>query len=159
MHPVSGSAQLWTRDALRPLPRTLLGVPLDLDGLAASGVLTDEGLERARHETPQPLDDTDVSVAELLGSRLGQEVVDRLAEPLLGGVYAGHASNLSAQAAIPQVVSLLREHGSLLAAAAAVPPASASRCSPGSRAGWAGCRACSPTTMRSPCGRRCRCGS
>ena len=52
-------------------------------------------------------------------------MVDRLAEPLLGGVYAGHASNLSAQAAIPQVVSLLREHGSLLAAAAAVPPASA----------------------------------
>jgi oxygen-dependent protoporphyrinogen oxidase len=125
VHPVSGSSQLWTRGALRPLPRTLLGVPLDLDGLAASGVLTDDGLERARHETTQPLGDADVSVAELLGSRLGPEVVDRLAEPLLGGVYAGHASNLSSFAAIPQVVSLLREHGSLLAAAAAVPPASA----------------------------------
>ncbi|HEX4685997.1 MAG TPA: protoporphyrinogen oxidase [Nocardioides sp.] len=124
VHPVSGSSQLWTRGALRPLPRTMLGVPLDLDALAASGVLSDDGLARARHETPVPLPDTDVSVAELLGARLGPEVVDRLAEPLLGGVYAGHASNLSSRAAIPQIVTLLREHGSLLAAAAAVPPAS-----------------------------------
>jgi oxygen-dependent protoporphyrinogen oxidase len=124
VHPVSGSAQVWTRGALRPLPRTLLGVPLDLDGLAASGVLSDEGLARVRHEAAAPLGEGDVSVADLIGSRLGPEVVDRLAEPLLGGVYAGRATNLSARAAIPQVVSLLREHGSLLAAAAAVPPAS-----------------------------------
>ncbi len=124
VHPVSGSSQLWTRGELRPLPRTLLGVPLDLPGLAASGVLSDAGLERARHETVVPWRETDVSVAELLGSRLGPEVVDRLAEPLLAGVYAGHASNLSALAAIPQVVTLLREHGSLLAAAATVPSAS-----------------------------------
>ncbi len=124
VHPASGSSQLWTRGALRPLPRTLLGVPLDLDALAASGVLSEEGLARARNETPVPLGEEDVSVAELLGTRLGPEVVDRLAEPLLGGVYAGHASHLSARAAIPQVVTLLREHGSLLAAAAAVPPVS-----------------------------------
>ncbi|HET7068224.1 MAG TPA: protoporphyrinogen oxidase [Nocardioides sp.] len=123
VHPSSGSAQLWTRGRLRPLPRTLLGVPLDMESLAASGVLSDDGLARARNETVQPVDDRDVSVADLLGSRLGPEVVDRLAEPLLGGVYAGHASHLSARAAMPQVVTLLREHGSLLAAAAAVPPA------------------------------------
>jgi protoporphyrinogen/coproporphyrinogen III oxidase len=123
VHPVSGSAQLWTRGALRPLPRTLLGVPLDLEGLAASGVLSDEGLERTRHEVVLPPADGDVSVAELLGSRLGPEVVDRLAEPLLGGVYAGHASFLSAAAVMPQVVALVREHGSLLAAAATIPPA------------------------------------
>ena len=124
VHPVSGSAQLWTRGRLRRLPRTLLGVPLDLEALAASGVLSEEGLERARHETLRPLGEEDVSVAELLGSRLGPEVVDRLAEPLLAGVYAGRATHLSARAAIPPVVSLLREHGSLLAAAAAAPPAS-----------------------------------
>lgn len=124
VHPATSSSQLWTRGALRPLPRTLLGVPLDLEALASSGVLSEEGLARALHETSVPLTDDDVSVAELLGSRLGAEVVDRLAEPLLAGVYAGRAANLSAQAAMPQVVNLLREHGSLLAAAAAVPSAS-----------------------------------
>jgi oxygen-dependent protoporphyrinogen oxidase len=124
VHPASSSSQLWTRGQLRPLPRTLLGVPLDLEALAASGVLSDDGLARARHETRLPVEEEDVSVAELLGSRLGHEVVDRLADPLLGGVYAGRTTHLSARAAIPQVVSLLREHGSLLAAAAAVPPTS-----------------------------------
>jgi oxygen-dependent protoporphyrinogen oxidase len=124
VHPASGSSQLWTRNALRPLPRTLLGVPLDLDELASSGALSEEGLARARNESLHPLEPVDVSVAELIGSRLGREVVDRLTDPLLGGVYAGHATNLSAHTAIPQVVSLLREHGSLLAAAATMPPAS-----------------------------------
>jgi oxygen-dependent protoporphyrinogen oxidase len=124
VHPVAGSTQLWTRGALRPLPRTLLGVPLDLDALAETHVLSDDGLARARQETVLPLGPDDVSVAELLGSRLGHEVVDRLAEPMLGGVYAGRAANLSAAATAPQVVSMLREHGSLLAAAAALPPPS-----------------------------------
>ena len=124
VHPSSRSTQLWTRGALRPLPRTLLGVPLDLDAVAETGVMSADGVERARHETPVPLGDDDVSVAELIGSRLGAEVVDRLAEPLLGGVYAGHATHLSARAAVPQVVALLREHGSLTAAAAATPPTS-----------------------------------
>lgn len=122
VHPATGSTQIWTRGALRPLPRTMLGVPLDLDALATTGVLSDDGLARARHETVLPLGEQDVSVAELLGSRLGHEVVDRLAEPMLGGVYAGHASFLSARATAPQVVAMVREHGSLLAAVAALPP-------------------------------------
>ena len=130
VHPASGSTQLWTRGALRPLPRTLLGVPLDLDQVAEAGVLSDEGLDRARHEEVVPLGDDDVSVAHLVGDRLGSEVVDRLVEPLLGGVYAGHATHLSSAATIPQVVSMLRTHGSLTAAAAAMPAAPASADAP-----------------------------
>jgi protoporphyrinogen/coproporphyrinogen III oxidase len=121
VHPESGSSQVWTRGALRPLPRTLFGVPLDLGQLASSGVLSEAGLRRARHETTEPLGEGDVSVAALVGRRLGDEVVDRLTEPMLGGVYAGHAANLSAQATVPQVVELLREHGSLTKAVAALP--------------------------------------
>jgi oxygen-dependent protoporphyrinogen oxidase len=55
VHPSAGTAQLWTRGALRPLPRTLLGVPLDLDALAEAHVLSDDGLARARHESLHPL--------------------------------------------------------------------------------------------------------
>jgi oxygen-dependent protoporphyrinogen oxidase len=130
VHPASGSTQLWTRGALRPLPRTLLGVPLDLDQVAEAGVLSDEGLDRARHEVVLPLGDDDVSVAHLVGDRLGSEVVDRMVEPLLGGVYAGHATHLSSAATIPQVVAMLRTHGSLTAAAAAMPAAPASAAAP-----------------------------
>lgn len=122
VHPTLATSRIWTREALRPLPRSLLGVPLDVSQLAASGVLSQEGLTRVRREPSLPPTDLteDVSVGDLLAARFGDEVVDRLVEPLLGGVYAGRARELSARAAAPQVVALLRQ-GSLLEAAAALP--------------------------------------
>ena len=122
VHPATTSSGVWSRGALRPLPRTLMGVPLDLDGLTASGVLDDDALEVVRREPDLPPSDltADRSVADLVAERFGQQVVDRLVEPLLGGVYAGHATHLSARATTPQLVALA-EDGSLLAAAARLP--------------------------------------
>jgi len=109
VHPAIAQSQIWTRGALRPLPRTLMGVPLDIDGLAASGVLSPEGLEVARRASALPdLElDGDVSVGDLVAARFGDEVVDRLVEPLLGGVYAGHARSISACAAVPALIPML----------------------------------------------------
>lgn len=106
VHPTGAAPYLWTRGELRRLPRTLLGVPLDADDLAASGVLSDAGLARALAGLGAPLGPVgeDLTIAELVGRRLGQEVVDRLVEPLLGGVYAGHAANLSTRAAAAQLL-------------------------------------------------------
>ncbi|GAA1794218.1 protoporphyrinogen oxidase [Nocardioides hankookensis] len=103
-HPTVASSRIWTRGALRPLPRSLMGVPLDVDQLAASGVLSPEGLERFRSTVPVPVDG-DVSVGDLVDARYGAEVTDRLVEPLLGGVYAGDARRLSVRATVPQLVS------------------------------------------------------
>jgi oxygen-dependent protoporphyrinogen oxidase len=100
-----------------------MGVPADLDQLAASGVLSDAGVARARAEVAAPAPEHDVSVGDLIGAHLGDEVVDRLVEPLLGGVYAGHARALSARATVPQVVALLDRDASLVVAAAQVPVA------------------------------------
>ncbi len=63
-------------------------------------------MRRARRQPPDRVVDHDVSVGELVGRRFGDEVVDRLVEPLLGGVYAGHARATSALAAAPQLVAL-----------------------------------------------------
>ncbi|QCW51475.1 protoporphyrinogen oxidase [Nocardioides dongxiaopingii] len=108
VHPSLASSRIWTRDALRPLPRTLLGAPLDLDALAASGILSAGGLARARQEVGELDGDPsgDVSVGDLVGGRYGEEVVDRLVEPMLGGVYAGHARRISAAAAAPALLRL-----------------------------------------------------
>ncbi|MFB9312802.1 protoporphyrinogen oxidase [Nocardioides plantarum] len=111
VHPTSASSRIWTRGALRPLPRTLMGAPLDLDGLEASGILSAEGMLRARQQvTGRPGDDRDegddVSVGDLVAHRFGDEVVERLVEPLLGGVYAGDAREISVRAAIPQLLGL-----------------------------------------------------
>ena len=122
VHPATTSSGVWSRGALRPLPRTLMGVPTDLDGLAASGVLDDDALAVVRREPDLPPSDLtgDRSVASLVAERLGPQVVERLVEPLLGGVYAGHAASLSLRATTPQLVALA-ERGSLLEAAAALP--------------------------------------
>ncbi len=56
VHPAVASSRIWTRGELRPLPRTLLGAPLDLEQLAASGVLSSDGLARAGAEVVGPGD-------------------------------------------------------------------------------------------------------
>ena len=122
VHPATTASRVWSRGALRPLPRSILGVPTDLDDLAASGVLSEAGLARVREEVTLPATppDHDVSVGALVAARLGDEVVDRLVEPLLGGVYAGRSWALSARAAAPQIAALAAR-GSLLEQAAALP--------------------------------------
>ena len=119
VHPAVASSRIWTRGELRPLPRTLLGAPLDLDQLAASGVLSAAGLARAGAEVVEPVTG-DPTVGELVAARFGDEVTDRLVEPLLGGVYAGRAREISARAAAPQLVALA-ERGSILEQAGALP--------------------------------------
>ena len=122
VHPEALTASLWTRGAMRPMPRSVMGVPADPRGLAQSGVLSPAGLARVAMDAALPetrLDGEDVSVGWLVEERLGREVLDRLVEPLLGGVYAGHARELSARATVPQVVALLDRDRSLVVAAGA----------------------------------------
>ncbi|MEX0429031.1 protoporphyrinogen oxidase [Nocardioides sp. DS6] len=123
VHPTGATSRIWTRGALRPLPRSLMGVPMDLAALETSGVLSADGLARVREEPGLPLDpalvEDDVSVGDLVAARFGDEVVDRLVEPLLGGVYAGRAREISARAAVPQLVTLAAR-GSLLEQAARI---------------------------------------
>ena len=125
VHPATTTAHLWNRGRLVRMPRTLMGVPTDLRAL--DGVLSAGGAARAALDAVLPateLGDEDVSVGRLVEERLGGEVVDRLVEPLLGGVYAGHAREISARAAVPQVVALLsRDRALSRAARDALPPA------------------------------------
>src|ERR1700760_1840822 len=98
--PGTTASAIWSRDALHPLPpRQFMGVPADLDGLAASGVLSAGGLGRAPEALGLPATprDGDVPVAAYVGARFGPELVDRLVDPLLGGGYAGRAEQLSFQ--------------------------------------------------------------
>lgn len=121
VHPATITANLWTRDELLPMPRTMMGIPIDLRQLAESGVISKPGMARAAMDAVLPatsMEGRDTSIGGLVEERFGKEVVDRLVEPLLGGVYAGHARELSARAAVPQVVALLDRDRSLGKAAA-----------------------------------------
>jgi oxygen-dependent protoporphyrinogen oxidase len=113
--PATATSAVWTRDVLRPMPKGhVMGVPGDASALA--GLLSAEGLARIEHEkdlAPTAVGD-DVAVGAYVAERLGREVVDRLVEPLLGGVYAGDAYRISMRAAVPQLFEAARTHDSLL---------------------------------------------
>jgi oxygen-dependent protoporphyrinogen oxidase len=57
--------------------------------------------------------DADESVASMVERHYGAEMVDRLADPLLSGVYGGDAANLSVRAVLPRFAEMERKYGSL----------------------------------------------
>ncbi len=123
--PGTTSAGIWTRGSIRPLPRRqFMGVPADFDDLAATGIVSGPGIARARQDRTRPAcaDRGDESVTSRVGGRLGAEVVDRLVEPLLGGVYAGRCDDLSFEATLPALAIAARGHASLAEAAASLLP-------------------------------------
>ena len=112
VEPATGQAWLWSRGRLRALPDGLvLGVPSRLGPLARSGVVSWRGVARAAlgglipHRPPES---ADPSVAEAIGRHVGAEVVERLVDPLLGGINAGDSNRLSLAAAAPTLVDATR---------------------------------------------------
>jgi oxygen-dependent protoporphyrinogen oxidase len=61
---------------------------------------------------PRPMT-SDETVAEMVERHFGTEVVERLADPLLSGVYGGTAAGLSARAVLPRFVEMEEKYGSL----------------------------------------------
>ena len=57
--------------------------------------------------------DHDESVADFVERHYGREMVDRLADPLLSGVYGGESASLSVRAVLPRFAEMERTHGSL----------------------------------------------
>ncbi len=62
-------------------------------------------------------EDEDESVTDFVARHFGRQMVERVAEPLLAGVYGGNADHLSVRAVLPRFVQMEREHGSLVQAA------------------------------------------
>jgi oxygen-dependent protoporphyrinogen oxidase len=143
-------ALLFLGGRLRPIPPgTLFGVPSSLRALARSGVLSPTGLGRAAldlvlprrdrafgqrggqwpgadapdaagHAGPDRAGPADVTVEELVGRRLGREVLERLVDPVLGGIHAGPAGPLSVAANAPALLEAARRSPSLIRGVRAV---------------------------------------
>ncbi|MEU8023274.1 protoporphyrinogen oxidase [Micromonospora haikouensis] len=126
VHPSVGQAALAVDGGLRPIPGgTLVGVPGDLAKVAAvAEPATDADRDEGR---PLLAPGADVSVGALVRARFGDAVADRLVDPMLGGVYAGRADDLSLATTMPALARAARvEHtlvGAVRAAQAAAPRA------------------------------------
>ncbi len=118
IHPVAKiPALLFVDGSLHELPaKTVLGVPTDLNEL--SGVVSAAGLEAANADLVEPwhplADGHDVSVGKVCRERLGDEITERLIDPLLGGINASHIDHLSLTTAAPQLANALAAEGSLI---------------------------------------------
>lgn len=125
VHPEPVPAAIWSRGARHPVPgRSFLGVPGPETDLA--GLLDEGEVARAARPAPFVLDADDVSVAASVGAVYGRAVVDRVVEPLLGGVYAGRVDRLSLRATMPVLWAAMSEGLAMPEAVASLlPPADA----------------------------------
>ena len=97
-------------------------VPADLDALDSSGLFSAGAKQAYRSETQraeqlkQTIPAQDESVAAFVNRHFGQEVLHKIAAPLLSGVFGGDVAKLSVRAVMAPFVEMEREHGSLITA-------------------------------------------
>jgi len=129
IEPAIGRAAVWARGAVRPYPtRHVLGVPLDADELARTGIVSDDAVRAVAGEvdSTDPAPPDDVAIGAFIGGRFGREVVEHLVGPLVGGINAGDVDELSLRAVTPQLAAAAADGASLTLALrhrlAAAPP-------------------------------------
>jgi len=86
-------------------------IPTALTPLFSLSTKIKMGLELLHPPRPSGLEDE--AVADLVTRHFGAEAVDRLADPLLSGIYGGDATQLSARTVLPRLVEMEAEFGSL----------------------------------------------
>ena len=102
---------------LHTLPEgVLLTVPTQLLPFVRSRLMSWSGKGRMALDLalPRARASRDESLADFVRRRLGREALERLAEPLMGGIYAGNVEALSIRSTFPQLVEMEEKHGSLI---------------------------------------------
>ena len=91
-------------------------VPGNLWALLATPLLSAAGKMRCLEEwfIPPRTTDDDESLASFTRRRLGQEVLDRIVQPLVGGIYTANPEHLSLAATLPRFLEMERQYGGLL---------------------------------------------
>ena len=108
---------VYSRGRLEELPEGLaLGFPTRLGPLLRSGLLSWPAKLRLGAEifVPRRLEEGDESLGGFFRRRLGHQALERIIEPLMTGIYAGDAEQLSIRATFPRFPEMEREHGSLV---------------------------------------------
>ena len=125
--PATGSAAVWWQ-GLQPIPAgLLLGMPTDLMQLARTRLISWPGKLRAATEVLRPRTPIDRgpgadSIGSYVRARFGDEVHERLVDPLVGSIYAADTDRFSLTA-VAQIHDLAATHRSVLLAARRRPPA------------------------------------
>ncbi len=110
-------AWLWWEGGLHRFPMgVFMKAPIPTSALLRGTLLSESGRRRLLEErlvAPSELEDE--SVADFVRRRLGGEVLQRLVEPLVAGVFGGEAASLSARFALPALYAHEKRHGHVTA--------------------------------------------
>jgi oxygen-dependent protoporphyrinogen oxidase len=121
-------AGVWARGRVRRLPEGLaLGVPTRFWPAARSGILGWRGTSGLARDALVPRPDVrgpigDRAVGPMVAHKLGQRVVDRMVDPLIGGIHAGSVDDMSAAATFPPLLAAAQRRGGLMRALRAETP-------------------------------------
>ena len=112
-------AFVYSRGRLRELPEGLVVMtPSQIGTLVRSGLLSWAGLMRMCLDVllpiKRPREGKDESLASFFRRRFGREAFERLIEPLMAGIYAGDAEEMSVAATFPRFVELELQYGSVI---------------------------------------------
>ncbi|MBI2393402.1 MAG: protoporphyrinogen oxidase [Deltaproteobacteria bacterium] len=95
----------------------MLGIPTRIMPLATTPLLSWRGKMRAALDLVLPVgygkrsSDEDEALGDFIERRLGREVLDQIAAPLLGGLFTGDVSTLSLLGSFPQLAALEKQGG------------------------------------------------
>jgi oxygen-dependent protoporphyrinogen oxidase len=92
--------------------------PVDVGAVLRSPIFSWPGKLRIALEylVPRGGSDVDESLAHFVRRRFGNEALERLVQPLVGGIYTSDPEKLSLRATLPRFLDMEREHGSLIRA-------------------------------------------
>ena len=110
-------ASVYSRGRLHELPEGLVVIaPSQVGSFLRSGLLSWAGLARMVLDLAVPVKRSpdDESLAVFFRRRVGRQAFERMLEPLMAGIYAGDAEQMSVQATFPRFVELEQEYGSLI---------------------------------------------
>lgn len=115
----TGQAYVYHKNRIHPIPGgSIMGVPTKMGPFVTSSLISWPGKIRAGldiFKSPYPLDENgDVSIGDFFHYHLGQEMMDKLIEPLLSGIYGGDIYKISLLSTFAHFIEVEQKHGNMV---------------------------------------------
>ena len=114
---VEHATYVWSQGRLHPMPEgMMLMAPTMILPFLRSGLISWRGKLRMGMELfiPRRLKDEDESLASFVRRRLGAELLDKIAAPVMAGIHAADPERLSLRSTFPMFCEMEKKHGSLV---------------------------------------------
>lgn len=114
----TGQSYIFAKNKLYPIPGgSIMGIPTDIKPFLKTRLISPLGKLRAGLDLikkPIEMKENDISVGQFFRQRLGNEVLENLIEPLMGGIYGTDIDHLSLMSTFPNFKNKEEQYGSLI---------------------------------------------